>query len=473
MLSRDVLILGAGFSRALNSSMPDLNALKDRVLEITRLDDEPEIAALAFGPHYTFEDWLSTLGEYQPYLSEQKNLSNAALFALVRDAIASVLTECEADTAANVLPRWLDSLVRLLHHRHATIITLNYDRLVEIALCRAGLRDLTIDDERRVDDRSALLDIPPTKLLSATDGDLRGWTLSQTLRLLKLHGSLDWWMSPRDATGSTLVREELRFGVDGVPISFPPDDHSRVLTGRELALVPPVLTKSTYFTNIVTRQLWEDANKALSKADHVAIVGYSLPPGDSMMSGLLVSTLRREEVAITIVNKEPGDLTERVGHLTSGHMEELSGDTCVAEFVASYIDRVDDEFRAEFQRSYSLRDPLPLVVSTGSGDHTNLLYGVTSIDRVGDRIVLRTVPRGNVMQNAVRNDSFGIPRELPTSQDLAVALGGVSQVVIDLDGIPEGLCRPVRARFGFPAPVGEPVATLLLVVPDPNPSRLT
>ena len=307
------------------------------------------------------------------------------------------------------------------------------------------------------------------------DRESQSWVPSLTFRLLKLHGSLDWWMSPRDPTGATLVREALRFDVDGVPIGLLPEDRYRTLTGRELALVPPVLTKGAYFTNLVTRELWTNAAAALANADHVSIVGYSLPPGDSTMAGLLVSTLHREGVDITIVNRTPGDLAERVGHLTSAEVDEIGGDDSVMNFVASYIDRVDSDFRRDFQRPSPLtNDSLPLIVTTGSGDHMNLLYRVTRLERVGTELVLRTIPRGNVMATAVNNEGLkDIPPFPPTSQDLAGALEGVTRVIVDLDGTRDGICRPVRARFGFPVTIGNPISVVLLVVPEPNPARLT
>lgn len=474
MSPRDVLILGAGFSKAVHDSMPVLSTLKDRVLEETGLVNDPRVPSRAFGQSYTFEDWLSTLSEEQPYLSEAENRSNAALFAQLRDAIAVVLSRDEAEAAASGVPRWLDSLVRLLHHHEATVITLNYDRLIEVALRRANLKDLRADNGRMIDDRSAVRDVPPTRLHQSTYLDLGGWTHSATMRLLKLHGSLDWWMSPRDATGATLVREELRFDQFGMPIPPSPADRTRTLTGREVFLVPPILTKVAYFTNVVTRELWKNAHQALSGADLVTIVGYSLPPGDSMMSGLLVSTLQRENLAVTVVNPDAAEVAKRACRLGIGPVAEFSGEACVADYVASYLDRADSEFRASFLKPSLLNhDPLPLIVSTGSGDHTNLLYRVVKIEPVAsDEIVLRTVKRGNVMQNAASNESFGDPRELPTARNLADSLEGVSRVVVDLDGTPDGLCRPVRAVPGHSVTGVTPIAALLIVVPDPAPSRL-
>ena len=474
MQTHDVLVLGAGFSKAVHDSMPDLATLRDRALEEAGLTNDPRVPSWAFQRGYTFEDWLSTLSEDQPHLSEQENRTNAALFARLRDAIVLVLTSDEAEASASDTPRWLNSLIHLIHHRRATVITLNYDRLFEVALIRANLRDLESNDHRQVDDRSALLDIPPTRIQQLSYRDVEGWKPSLTMRFLKLHGSLDWWMSPGDASGSTLVREELRFNGSDMLHYLSTADHSRRFTGREVFLVPPIFTKGTYVTNLVTRQLWSDAHLALVRANRVAIVGYSLPPGDSMMSAMMVSALQRDSVAVDIVDLSSAEVAARAGRLGIDPVGEFSGEESIANYVAHYLDRADAEFCVDFQKPSPLSStPLPLVVTTGSGDHTNLLYRVIGIDHVnGDELVLRTVKKGNVMQNAASNESFAHPSELPTARDLAVALQGATKVVVDLNGTPDGICRPVRALPGPSMSGAMPVATLLLVVPEPNPSRL-
>lgn len=474
MQPRDVLILGAGFSKAVDGAMPDLNTLKDRVLVEAGLTDALRVPSRALNRGYSFEEWLSALSEDQPYLSEQQNRANALLFAKLRDTIVQVLARSEAAASAKDTPPWLDSLVRLLHHREATVVTMNWDRLVEIALRRANLRDFEIDGYPLIDDRSAVVDVPPTRLHQLTYRDVGGWVPSRTMRLLKLHGSLDWWMSQGDTTGATLVREELRLDEFEIPTQLSPADRARILTGREVFLVPPVLTKTSYFTNMVTRQLWSDAFEKLAAADRVAIVGYSLPTGDAMMAGLMVAALQREGVEVDVVNLNAPEVSTRADHLGIDVSAEFSGQDCVADFVTAYLARADADFRAEFEmRPRRNHDPLPLVVTTGSGDHTDLLYRVVGIERVnGDEIVLRTAKAGNVMQNAARSELAEVTSERPTDESLAAALERTSKVVVELDGTRDGLCRPVRAVPGYPAPVGEPVAVLLLVVPEPGPSRV-
>jgi hypothetical protein len=471
MRTDDVLILGAGFSSAVHPDMPLLDQLRKEVLERAGLMEDARVPRNAFDHGYTFEDWLSALSEPQPYLSEEQNLGNAALFAQLRTAIVEVLSTREYEACATELPRWFTSLVRLMHFRQATVITLNYDRLIEVALWKSGLQDFYNDGNPPVSIRSALLDVPPTRLRVTTYQDIAGWKPSPTLRLLKLHGSLDWWMGQGDVTGSTLVREDLRLDADGAPAQVTVAERTRDFTGREVFLVPPTLTKTSYFSNLVTRQLWQDAHRALVRADHVAIVGYSLPSGDSMMSGLLVSALTKPGVEGAVVNMNAPDVAMKVRRLGVSPITEITGEDSVPRFMTSYLDRADAEFREHFATIFPLtREELPVVVSMGSGTTHNLLRRVVRIETVdGGTIMLRTVARGNALWNAALDAGLEDHGPLPSTRDLAIALRGASGVVVDLDGTPDGLSRPVLVTRTSAIPGGPIVAALLAVVPDPEP----
>jgi hypothetical protein len=62
----------------------------------------------------------------------------------------------------------------------------------------------------------------------------------ETFRLLKLHGSLDWWWVPNDQSGSSLVRQTPPRRFEDPPQSLVP----RFVPGRERFVVPSRATKS-------------------------------------------------------------------------------------------------------------------------------------------------------------------------------------------------------------------------------------
>jgi hypothetical protein len=132
--TRDVLILGAGFSRAVSDHLPLVDELGNSCLDVGGLRDDPRVPVGGFRGG-SFETWLSRLADELPYLSVQENLENQALFEQFGAAIASVLGEGVQEALAGGCPVWLTEFVRVAHKRRATLITFNYDPLIE---CEVG-----------------------------------------------------------------------------------------------------------------------------------------------------------------------------------------------------------------------------------------------------------------------------------------------------------------------------------------------
>jgi hypothetical protein len=183
-----VVIMGAGFSRAVASEMP----LTDELGNLAQ-------ARAGFGAQdwwatgWTFEALLSRLAEDQPDLDEEENLLNRSRFVATAKAISSVLVERQRQAVARPAPQWLLRLVGSLHAQDTTVISFNYDTLIEAAVVAHTMLDWSTG--QRVQDSDVVGHLPPNP--PGTWGD----DVRQTFRLLKLHGSVNWWWSPGDTTG--------------------------------------------------------------------------------------------------------------------------------------------------------------------------------------------------------------------------------------------------------------------------------
>jgi hypothetical protein len=83
-----------------------------------------------------FEQWLSYLIETPPWLSPADQTRNRAAFLEVSRAVHDVLEERQRTTLMyqkDKCPDWLIRLVRRWHEDRASVITFNYDQLVELA----------------------------------------------------------------------------------------------------------------------------------------------------------------------------------------------------------------------------------------------------------------------------------------------------------------------------------------------------
>ena len=317
------LVLGAGFSAAVNPDLPTANELGNRAYRHV-IDGGGSVAlGREFSLDFTFELALSLLAEKQPHLSELQNRRNGVQLAELTSAIATVLEQAQEIAFERQPPNWLYELLSVLNQWHSTIVSLNQDLVVETAveahfLTPTSPRPLLPDAARleilaaggsmeTIDATDLLWHVPPL----AGGNRQQPRNLAKSMRLLKLHGSVDWWWAPPDQTGATILREGV-YGTFGNARRMSDQVRRDYLPGRERFIVPPLATKSTYFDNPITRQLWQDAFSSMRSSARIALIGYSLPITDHMTFGLLQSVLEGRTVSLDVVNSNVAELLPRL-----------------------------------------------------------------------------------------------------------------------------------------------------------------
>ncbi len=309
---QEVVILGAGFSKSLSDAMPLTDDLGNLVR--TAVAAVSPVTLPGRFKRGQFEAWLSRIAEDQPDLTTPENLSNRTLFALCSQSLASAIDECVASAKETALSRpWLFDFIGTLHARQATVITFNQDTLIESAVEAAQLHSWDMKRWPATEPQPMIswwdcLDgqpaFPPTRY---------GFDVpKQTFRLLKLHGSTNWFWQSGDTTGTTTACWSLPGTLtSGQAV---PDETAalrRELPGRVPLIVPPTAGKTTYYRTPMLTQLWQDARRALSRNNvHVSLLGYSIPPTDLVTSGMLRETLidktNTAPALIDVVDPNPG-----------------------------------------------------------------------------------------------------------------------------------------------------------------------
>lgn len=324
--TRDVVVLGAGFSLAVSGRFPLTDALGNQAVTIAGIQlNEPFESG-------RFEAWLSKLAEPQPFLTPAQNTENFAKFQLLIGAIHQILCEAEGAAVADGLPSWLVRFVTAMHFCRATVITFNYDRLIERAMRLAEIDDFEkVLGEERVTWLSMLRSVPTFPPIPArTSGDL-----NPSIQLLKLHGSLNWFWVTGDSSGVTLSHWELDDDDEG---------RHRYLPGREPFVVPPAASKSAFFRNPIMSDIWRRSAVALRQARRVALVGYSLPLTDLVSASMVSETLSRPDVSIEVVNPYPTEVNTSVHRLTG---REATSTASVEEFVDHYVESASRHLGAQ------------------------------------------------------------------------------------------------------------------------------
>ena len=252
-----VFLLGAGFSRAVSGTMPTMPDLLSALRFTADDEDWPLAQRFGLAEAVDLESWLDSLATPQPYRSDTENTEAAAMFQRVADWIGRYITEIERESFQAGLPALVFDLLKLWQSNLSTVITLNYDTIIErcvearpdyIGLEAAGVLAANAIRAAR---------LSPT---SAYGGTMRlgDGTLPAAFRLAKLHGSIDWQFPGESGRGR------------GQPIYAIDTDHDDATKGRLAHLVPyiipPCFTKVPLFNHEIIRQNWHAARHALERA---------------------------------------------------------------------------------------------------------------------------------------------------------------------------------------------------------------
>lgn len=302
-----VFLLGAGFSKAISEHMPLLAELSRKVRSRTSLKAHSPIWDMY---EDDLEMWLTYLSQSHPWLSEPENLRNPALFLDLSSDIADELEECENLATQDFPPDWLSTVIKWWHERKTVVITLNYDTLIERAVTKANIPQ---DGAAKALSSSDLYQIT---LTSAGRRDAALWgggKRPSSLKLFKLHGSINWFYS-----GATASHGETIYYV--LPHSRGIENkHREAVRDKVPLIVPPLTEKSIYFQHETIRTLWAQAAAAVRETSRVFCLGYSLPRTDISLRFFLQANAPHGKVPFFIVNLPYGEIASHLRELLPGY----------------------------------------------------------------------------------------------------------------------------------------------------------
>jgi hypothetical protein len=316
MERKEVFILGSGFSRAIHEDMPLLNELT--ILVAKKIEKENGIFKNIYGEYLknqdivNFEEILTYLYQDFPWKSEKERHLLYSLYIHLAEIVTEVIKE-KQDTSVEkelLAKEYIKKFLNYINDTKANVISLNYDTLLE---------DLSIKIFKPLDYLD-LYSIPIAYLKSRTAGTFSEEDY-ETYRLLKLHGSTNWYYSATKE--KTFEQIYLSIG----------SKKERELKDLVPVIIPPVLDKTGLFEHSTIKSMWSEAKNLLEEAKKVYIIGYSIPQTDLTVKFMLQSYIP-EDCEVTIVNKDKG---------RKGYFKELFGKKFNEEFIRD-DNRVFEDF---------------------------------------------------------------------------------------------------------------------------------
>lgn len=246
------------------------------------------------------EAWLDSLAGAQPYRSDSENREAEGLFLRASEWIGRHLSEMQQEVLTAGIPQRLVNLISKWQEDKSTVITMNYDTLVERCVIEhCGQLGFPDYPARAV---NAVRAVPlPTTAADGVAGTTGDWALPEAFCLAKLHGSIDWQHPGRTGRGMPIYAV-------GIDIS---EGSLYEMPQMSPYIIPPCFTKGPMFEHEIIRENWHVARRGLERAEELVVMGYSLPPADTTVVQMLRDYAPSN---ITLLDLEP-DLQNRYEHL--------------------------------------------------------------------------------------------------------------------------------------------------------------
>jgi hypothetical protein len=186
-----------------------------------------------------------------------------------------------------------------------TLITSNYDLLIEFAVAHRPDLDLTYTFNAE----TGLRDI------------FQRPAASHVLHYLKLHGSINWW----GARPGLRVSQEGCLGTieSASPLAAIAARYRSA--GDDIDMIPPAFLKDAIY-RAVWSDVWDEAHAVFSLCRHLLIIGYSFSPGDVLVQNMATLGLARSPFLESITVLDPY-ADEVLARIKSSFSDELIANT--------------------------------------------------------------------------------------------------------------------------------------------------
>lgn len=345
--SSRVYVLGAGFSKSYH---PGFVPLMADFLQIAKTNARYDL----LGRHSNLAQFIARYFGYAEYHDLEKVMSflsapaqdeapiDSANRAVLYDELLRVIQDTLAHihlTAASETTRSIyEAFAQMLVTSRSLVISLNYDLVLDSLLYKTG--EWIGYDGYGADIPSAFQALPrPTRR------ELNDYVPPEDKRsktyLLKLHGSINWGVPTIHTGTDSMIYQDphgcYHAGYLGGARTGPSPLHDTSISPAQFPLtmrfkpflVPPILDKTSLLDSRPLRVLWNMASAAITDADELVFVGYSLPMTDFATEFLFRRAVRRSKnKRVTVVAPDAErTLLPRYRDVFGDHVVAIDDDT--------------------------------------------------------------------------------------------------------------------------------------------------
>ena len=334
----DAFLLGAGFSKAVCSTMPTMRELYDLLKPSLNDPDGPTKEAYEYASGNA-ETLLSYYAIPSPQDDRIQLLKKKQVTAYLEDKIGRIISHKEEEGATLGLNPLAGRLLSKWHDEKTHVLTTNYDTIIE-RIAAEGKYPTQGGKKQGLHDQ-ILYPIPISTALSRYGTAVLGSTRHETFTIYKLHGSTTWFKSDTEVTFDPI------YGVsyDGTSNV----DKNQLVVDKRRFIVPPVYDKSSLLSHDTIRSLWRQArDTALRLASRIYVIGYSLPETDTAMHTLLwegsQSNNGKKEIYVIDLNPETTErYRQTLGKYYQVKDKYTGGDDPFGRFIEEYVGKEYEE----------------------------------------------------------------------------------------------------------------------------------
>lgn len=293
-MEKELFILGAGFSYAVtNGTMPLLNGLTKELVDNLKLEKDEDLFQLwqeyVLNPNIgnvqnpnksNFEDIMTFLSSKFAYETYKDEHLKAVLYQYITERIVAILQMINLEKEISN-DHYLLQFASYLRNTKADIFSFNYDLVLENLLSK-------IPGSSRIFDPLYIIK-GSLAFLSGTFCDSASLFWRDSLKIYKLHGSINWMYDPDTPTGVEIVTSET------LPEYY---------RGLHYLLVPPTILKNFVFRNNLLDIQWQEFREKLRLAEKIHIIGYSIPKTD-IATYYALKTCVQPKCIVNMVVKNP------------------------------------------------------------------------------------------------------------------------------------------------------------------------